>query len=391
MSIQEAIDNSKSGDTIFVKSGIYFESIIVDKSGLKIVGENRDTTIIDGCKTSNSVYVEANNTVLNDFTVQNSGSNFIDSGICLNQSFNCIISNNKVSSNNIGIYIFSSPNCRLRNNNITRNQYNFGVSGHNLQEYIQDIDVSNIVDGKPVIYWVNQDNKQIPANAGYVAIINSTKITIKDVTATNNWQAVLYAYTTDSIIENVTVSENMDAIWLIETTNCSVIGNNVKENNWGGIALVNSYLCSVQGNDITSNKGYGIFLSYASDNIFYHNNFYNNKRQAWLYGINNNAWDVVDIIGGNYWSDYNGTDNDKDDIGDTSYVIDSNNKDNYPLMQPWIIPPPESSQSRIELYIAIGATITVIAIVIVSYILKFRKQSNAINTTFKNKKRDDTK
>jgi pectin methylesterase-like acyl-CoA thioesterase len=50
-SIQEAINHSKSGDTIFVKSGIYFENLVIDKNGLRLVGEDKDTTIIDGCGT----------------------------------------------------------------------------------------------------------------------------------------------------------------------------------------------------------------------------------------------------------------------------------------------------------------------------------------------------
>ena len=37
---------------------------------------------------------------------------------------------------------------------------------------------------------------------------------------------------------------------------------------------------------------------------------------------------------GNYWSDYNGTDENNDGIGDTHYPIDSDN-DNYPLMKPF--------------------------------------------------------
>ncbi len=386
-SIQEAINNSRSGDTIFVKAGIYFEHIIVDKNGLRLVGENRGTTIIDGYGTGITVYVEANNTELSGFTVQNSGCNLTDSGIYLNHSVNTSISSNKVSNNNLGVYLSSSSNCVLRNNNMTGNQYNFGVSGHNLQEYIHDIDVSNIVDGKPVIYWVNQANKQPPANAGYVGIINSTKITVENLTVTKNWQAVLYAYTTNSTIKNVTVTSNMDAIWLIECSNCSVYGNNVNENNWGGIALVNSYLCSVQCNNVNSNREYGIFLSYSSDNIFYHNNLNNNKRQAWLYGVNNNAWDAGNLIGGNYWSDYAGTDeksgpyqdeNGTDGIGDTAYIIDSDNKDRYPLMKPWINPPSEVPPRNTGVYVIMGMGTIVIVFVIVTYLLKHRKRSSAV-------------
>jgi hypothetical protein len=54
-----------------------------------------------------------------------------------------------------------------------------------------------------------------------------------------------------------------------------------------------------------------------------------------------NAWNNGYPSGGNYWSDYNGTDfysgpyqnvTGSDGIGDTSYVIDANNTDDYPLM-----------------------------------------------------------
>jgi parallel beta-helix repeat protein len=386
-SIQEAINQSESGDTIFVKSGIYFENIVVDKNGLRLVGEDKDTTIIDGCGESIVVYVEANDIELRNFTVQNSGSDLMNSGIYLNYSFNNLISNNKVSSNNLGIYLSSSANCIFKNNKMVGNQYNFGVSGNNLQEYIHDIDISNSVDGKPVIYWVNQTNKHLPANAGYVAVINSTKITVDDLILTKNWQAVLFAYTMDSTIKKVTVTSNLDAIWLIECTNCNVYDNTVSKNNWGGIALVNSYLCSVQGNNIINNKEYGIFLSYSSDNIFYHNNFDNNKRQAWLYGVNNNTWDAGNVIGGNYWSNYNGTDeksgvnqdeNGPDNFGDTPYIINLDNRDGYPLMQPWIIEPSEATPRSFWLYEITGIGILIIVLSIVTYLLKRRKRLSTV-------------
>jgi nitrous oxidase accessory protein NosD len=37
---------------------------------------------------------------------------------------------------------------------------------------------------------------------------------------------------------------------------------------------------------------------------------------------------------GNYWADYNGTDANHDGVGDTPYVIDATNSDNYPLLTP---------------------------------------------------------
>jgi len=39
---------------------------------------------------------------------------------------------------------------------------------------------------------------------------------------------------------------------------------------------------------------------------------------------------------GNYWSDYTDGDIDGDVVGDTSYSINQDNKDNYPLVHPFM-------------------------------------------------------
>jgi hypothetical protein len=49
-----------------------------------------------------------------------------------------------------------------------------------------------------------------------------------------------------------------------------------------------------------------------------------------------NIWDNGTT--GNYWSDYVGQDVNNDGIGDSPYIINENNQDNYPLMEPTVIP-----------------------------------------------------
>jgi hypothetical protein len=90
-----------------------------------------------------------------------------------------------------------------------------------------------------------------------------------------------------------------------------------------------------EGNVISCNSMFNNYCGIrqgTNGNIIYNNNFINNTYQVlWQpSGMLSNIWD--NGFEGNYWSDYNGKDADHDGIGDTPYVIDTNNTDHYPLM-----------------------------------------------------------
>ena len=86
--IQDAIDANETlnRDTIKVDSGVYYESIKVNKS-LTLVGENADTTILDGNGTGLQIgsgalpyghaviALSADNISILNFTVMNAGQN----------------------------------------------------------------------------------------------------------------------------------------------------------------------------------------------------------------------------------------------------------------------------------------------------------------------------
>ncbi len=255
--------------------------------------------------------VVSNNTVLNhaewglylkdsfnNVFSNNTISNSEERGIFLNEAGNNIFIGNTVSNNDIGITIRWSPYNKLRNNKINGNRVNFDVSAFSLAQYTQDMDSSNTVNGKPIYYWMNEEDKQVPAEAGYVAVINSKNITVKDQTLTKNQQGVLFAYTTDSTILNVNASYNEIGIDLFESDNNNIYVNFVK-NSSRGIQLDCSHGNILTANNVTNNN-YGIYLSECNNNRIYHNRIIDNggiTGEAALFG------------GGIYLADYSNGNN----------------------------------------------------------------------------------
>jgi len=179
---------------------------------------------------------------------------------------------------------------------------------------------------------------------------------------------------------NNIIANNRHGIRLQGASNNNVSGNNITDNSDIGIYLDDSRSNSIFGNYIADN-GWGISLSFSSkDNLVYHNSFINNTIQA--FDINDppvNIWDVGYPSGGNYWSDYEERYPDAEQIDEagiwnTPYVIDENNQDNYPLINPWSPPQVEDEvpfwmQWWFYAIVAVG----IVALAGTVYFLKKRK------------------
>jgi parallel beta-helix repeat protein len=296
LTIQDAIDHTDSGDTIIVRDGICFENVKVNKEHLTIRSENGPgSTIVQAANARDDVFnVTADYVTISGFTVEGGSSGIHLSGvqhcdisnnnasnnhygIFLYESNNNIITNNIASDNDYGIYLYDSSNNRMTNNTMSGNEYNFVISGSRLSDYIQDIDTSNKVDGKPIYYLVNQQNQQIPDDAGFVGLINSTNIIMSDLILTDNEYGVLLANSNNSRIENVSASNNCLGICLYASSNNTITNNDASKNNWNGIHLVSSSNNTITNNTASDNYYRGIWLRGSSNNTITNNTASNNE------------------------------------------------------------------------------------------------------------------
>jgi parallel beta-helix repeat protein len=290
--IQEAVNRADIGDTVFVYNGTYYENVIINKA-LSLVGENCETSIIDGSGIEDVVKISMNNVTITGFTIINSGLGYATgnrpySGIALCQVKNCNVNRNKLTSNRFGIILCSSSHNDISENNMTANKHH-GIG-----------------------LWDSSNYNNVSRN---------------DITS--NYYAGIEIYRSDNNL---------------------IIGNAIAANNVGGIYVEESSRNTIKENNITQPTALGsVELGHSSNyNMIFHNNFYANDHFQASVGIDcqGNSWDDGYLSGGNYWRNCTGKDENGDGICDSAYIIDGNNKDNYPLISPW----PSPINPKIDLF-----------------------------------------
>jgi parallel beta-helix repeat protein len=393
--IQDAIDNASDGDIVFVfhDSSPYKELINIKKS-IQVIGENRNTTIID----SNIVYIEGNDITFTGFTARI---------LSIYQSNRITVTDNILD----GIWLGSSIECVFFRNFLLTDGFSISCTVlHDPECWTTHIiDSSNTLNGKPIYYLKNIKNITVPSGASQIILANCTNMIIENQdlelihlgfskynhimnnsiksegwtyslwlqdsmentiegnivsnlgdysinlyygsennilinnTIKNSFLGVQLLGANQNIVQNNHIINNNCGIEISDSSNNSIIGNIIDNNTECGLAS-HVPLGNIIAENIISNNSYGLYLaSYYPPHettpcSIYHNTFLDNNCNAYGYG-GSDTWNS------NYWDDYTGADEYHghnqdipgcDGLGDTPYIIPGEQyTDYYPLMEPW--------------------------------------------------------
>ena len=336
-SIQNAINEANSGDTIFVYNGTYKENLVIDKS-IILIGESREKTIINGCgkevvnisanyvelrglnitngsagvKISSSynilenckicgnehaliLYFSEENLIRNNSLCFNEGNavalygstkNVIEKceiisnggGIDIISSHDNVIKNNTINSKTgYGIFLLDAQNMVITDNDFINDSIYFSNADNSLKDFNHKIE-NNIINGKPYYYYGKKDFT-VPKNAGAIILVECENVIVNGVEITHADCGIEIAFCKNITIKNSNISHNywFPAIQLSYSNDILFKNNNIGKG--GPIFLVSSDKNRIENNKIET----GIYFC-DSDRVVIKNNTISTD------GIHLNMW-----------------------------------------------------------------------------------------------------
>lgn len=270
-------------------------------------------------------YLCSNNTIRNN-TITGHAFGTSSYGLSISWSRDNTITDNTICLNIYGVYVrYFSQNQTIKNNNITLNTW--GV-------YIEN-SASNTISNNT--FFRNVEGIKFENSA------SNNKILYNRVLNSSSFGIYIRSFSNNNIVVGNNVSYNPNGVRFTESNNNHIFWNELSSNvNTGLVIYYYSSNNEVVSNNISLNDK-GVTITYGCYNTkVFHNNFVDNAEH--VYTDMNSTWDDDYPCGGNYWSNYTGSDSHSgalqneagsDGIGDTPYkVADDNNTDRFPLMAP---------------------------------------------------------
>ncbi|UCF08328.1 MAG: right-handed parallel beta-helix repeat-containing protein [Thermoplasmata archaeon] len=300
-SIQDAIDNfAISGDTVYVYSGTYYENVVVDKT-IDLIGEDMNTTIIDGGLTAEAVKITADGVYFSGFTMQNAGPSLGTPNLFVLSDHNTITGNIMSSVGSTGIRLEFARWNNIVGNNVSSNSWR-GM-------YLYYADDNNITDntlysnGLWGISLSHSDRCNITGNTAasnndigiYLSLSTDTKVSGNTLVGDGIYiyGLLVNQWNTHEIDTSNTVNDKPVQYWKNQTSG-------VVPQDAGQVILANCSGVVVENQDFTDNYA-GVQLGFSFKNIIKGNNISDLDRGVYLYSSNYNNFTGNSIFSNDYY------------------------------------------------------------------------------------------
>lgn len=329
--LQSLIDKAKEGDILLLEPATYSGPVVIDKP-LTLDGQGKAT--IDGGGKGSVIVIETDGAVVRNLHLTNSGEshNDIDSGVQVRGRFN-VVSDNIIDNCLFGVDLQQSENNIVRRNTISSKPFELGTRGDAVRlwySFENKIVENTIRDSRDTVVWYSARNtiaRNTTSDSRYsLHFMYSQYNLVEENNYYNNTVGIFLMYSDGVVIKNNTIAHASGptgvGIGFKETSDVTVESNKILYCASGFYIDISPFqpdTINRFSNNLIAYNGIGIrFLNDWTGNEFTANRMIDNLTQVVVSSgktANRNLWD------GNYWSDYEGFDEDQDGVGDTSYDL----------------------------------------------------------------------
>ncbi len=329
--LQPLIDAAELNEILVPPPGIYSGPVYIEQS-LTLDGEGEVT--IDAGGKGSVIYLDTDGATVKNLRLTHSGEshNDIDAGVQVRGNFN-VVKDNTIDDCLFGVDLQQSEHNIIRRNRISSKPFDLGQRGDAIRlwySFHNKIEHNEVTDARDMVVWYSANNSIIgnrSSNCRYSLHFMYSKFNrVEDNHYTNNSVGIFLMYSDGVEIRNNHIAHAAGPTGVgigCKETSALIVENNRILYCASGLYLdVSPYEPDVINefrNNLIAYNGIGVrFLNDWHGNEFMDNSFADNLTQVFVSGgksANRNIWK------GNFWSDYQGFDQDENEVGDKPYEL----------------------------------------------------------------------